>query len=316
MIGKSQLSLLSALVDSPEREVSVGVLADRLDWSDGHTSRVVSQLDAQGYLRVKDTGTHTLVSLSDIEPIEQLQTLLTEYAHVDFPELIAGSGLRLLYYLNHRRTASELAELSGVSRATVYRRLGELQTVGIVGKDHSHFQLNEAFSTLSSVARGLAHHEHRREAERYVGKVNILWETHDEYLFACDGTVADEHFHLTGPSLFEEFDIPLLTRSRQHYLRSDRLEKVTPAELVCHSLLIDDSSRYRTYCLLVIQGEGIERESLSEVAEYYQQEADIDLLTLVNQLSEYLQNEGAVENHALPAWSEFTSTAADYEIDI
>nr|WP_318571276.1 helix-turn-helix domain-containing protein [Salinigranum marinum] len=267
-------------------------------------------------MRTTSVGRQKLVTLSEIEPVEQLEALITEYGHVDFAELVAGSGLQLLYYLDRRRTATELTELSDLSRATVYRRLNDLQAVGVIGKSKSHYLLNEPFSSLSSIARGLAHHEHRREAERYADGVNILWETHEEYLIACDSEISDDGFHLTGPSLFAEYGIPLLTRSRQHYFRSDRITAVSPAELVCHTLLIDDGSRYRTYSLLLIQKEAIEQAPLKECAEYYDPEADIDLLAIVDKLVEYLDSKGAVTSDRLPAWEEFKSTATDYEINV
>ena len=209
MITKSQLKILSYLIEGSEREVSISTLADRLDWSAGHTSRVVSELEAHGCVRTSDAGRRTLVTLSEIEPVEQLEGLVTEYGHVDFPNLVAGAGLQLLYYLDRSRTATELAEVSDISRATVYRRLDDFQRVGIVGKAESHYQLNDPFSSLSSIARGLAHHEHRREAERHAAGVSILWETHAEYLFACDGEIDADEFHLTGPALFGAFDILL-----------------------------------------------------------------------------------------------------------
>lgn len=316
MMGKSQFHLLSYLIDKSEREVPISMLADRLGWSAGHTSRVVSELEARGCVRIKNAGRQKLVTLGEIKPVEQLEALMNEYGHVDFPELVAGSGLQLLYYLNRRRTATELAELSDISRATVYRRLNDLQAVGIVGKSESHYQLNEPFSKLSLIARGLAHHEHRREAERYADGVNILWETHEEYLFACNGEISEDGFHLTGPSLLAEFDIPLLTRSRRHYIRSNRISAISPAELVCHTVLINDDSRYRTYSLLLIQKEAIGQAALKKCAEYYNPEADIDLLAIVDQLIKYLKTEGTVISDRLPTWGEFKSTAADYEINV
>jgi DNA-binding MarR family transcriptional regulator len=301
MIKKSQIRLLSSLANEPESEVSISTLAGRLGWSAGHTSRVVSELEARGGVQTKDTGGQKLVALTEIEPVEQFEVLTTEYGHVDFPEVIAGSGLQLLYYLDRSRTATELAEVSDISRATVYRRLDDLQAVGIVRKSKSHYQLNQPFSTLSSIARGLAHHEHRREAECYTDGVNVLWETHEEYLFACNGEISANGFCLTGPSLFAEFDIPLLTRSRRHYFRSDRTIAILPAELVCHTLLIDDDSRYRTYSLLLIEKEAIGREALRRGAEHYNPEADIDLLVVVDELVEYLETEGAADTDRLPS---------------
>jgi DNA-binding MarR family transcriptional regulator len=316
MLSESQFSLLSFLVDSPERELELGILADRLGWSSGYTSRVVAALEEQGCVHTRTEGRQKLVSLADIEPVEQLEALMAEYDHVDFPGLVSGSGLRILYYLDHGRTATELAEASGLSRATVYRRLDELQAVGIVGKSKSRYRLNDSFANLASIARGLAHHNHRREARQHAEGVAILWETHDEYLFACDNEIRTEPFHSTGPSLFAEFDIPLLTRDRYHYFRSERRSSVLPADLVCQTLLIDDGPRYRTYCMLLIQARTIDSAELTARAEHYESEADIDLLEVIDSLVAYLETEGDSGGELLPDWAAFKSTAADYEIDV
>lgn len=316
MISKSQFRLLSHLIEMADSDAPMSTLADSLDWSSGHTSRVVSELEAYGCVQTETRGRRKVVSLTDIKPIEELEELITEYSHVDLPELIAGSGLRILYYLDQSRTATEIAERSDTSRATVYRRLDDLQQVGIIGKSTSQYQLNTPFTTLSSIARGLYHHKHRREARQYTGGISIQWETHDEYLFTCDSDIDAEGFYLTGPALFDEFDIPLLTRERRHYIRSDRLSEVTPAELVCHTLLIDDGPRYRTYCLLLIQKHEIKESTLRRRADHYQHEAEFELYAIVDELIKYLDTEGETTADQLPEWEEFKRTAADYEINL
>ncbi|QSG08834.1 winged helix-turn-helix domain-containing protein [Halapricum desulfuricans] len=235
---------------------------------------------------------------------------------MDFPQLIAGSGLQILYYLDHSRTATEIAEHSTVSRATVYRRLDDLQQVGIVGKSTSQYQLNDPFRTLSSIARGLYHHRHRREAQRHTGKISIHWETHDEYLFTCDGDIEADGFHLTGPARFEAFDVPLLTREQRQYIRSDRLADVTPADLICHTLLVDDGPRYRTYCLLLMEKQAVEPSALQDRAAHYQPEAALDVRAVVDELLEYLETDGEVTTDQLPEWEEFKRTAAEYDITL
>jgi DNA-binding MarR family transcriptional regulator len=316
MVEKSHLRLLSNLVVGSGSEVSISTLADQLGWSAGHTSRIVSELEAYGYVQTNQSGRQKLVSPTDIEPIEQLEGLLTEYSHMNLPDLIAGAGLLMLYYLDQGRTATELAELSCVSQATIYRRLDDFQRVGVVGKSKSQYRLNDPFAVLAPIARGLLHQKHRREAERHAGGLNFLWETHDEFLFACDSDVTADGFHLTGPALFEAFDVPLLTRDRRHYFRTDRLSEITPAELVCHTLLIDDGPRYRTYCLLLMQQQDIDRPELRKRAEHYLPEATNDLCALVDELIEYLETDGNITTEQLPEWKDFKQTARDYEITI
>lgn len=316
MVAESHFRVLAHLIDEGASEVSISALAAQLDWSPGHASRTVSDLETYGYVHTEQRGREKRVSLTDIDSIEQLEALLTEYRHMDLPGLIAGAGAYILYYLDQERTATELAERSGVSQATVYRRLGELQRVGVVGKTDSQYHLNDAFTALVPIVRGLLHQQHRREAAQYAEGLNFLWETHDEYLFACDTDVQTDGFYATGPARFGEFGVPLLTRDRRHYVRTDRLTEITPEEVVCHTLLIDDGSRYRTYCLLLIRNQELDQTALRERADHYSHEAAIDLRGIIDDLIEYLETEGDTSVAELPDWEEFTQTATEYGITV
>ena len=55
-----------------------------------------------------------------------------------------------------------------------------------------------------------------------------------------------------------------------YYLFSEEIDAITPAELCCHTLLIDDGSRYRKYCLLLLSHVDIDEEDLREQAVKYQ----------------------------------------------
>jgi DNA-binding MarR family transcriptional regulator len=298
------------------QQLAVHDLADSLDWSESHTSRVISTLQERGFLRTERDSGQKLVSVTDIQPVEQLSDLTSEFEHVDFPNLISGSALNILYYLDDARTATEIAELTSLSRNTVYRRLNELQNVGIVGKDHSQYQLTDSFASLSKLARSIAHHDHRQEALTQTDSVTIMWETHDEYLFSCKTAFTADGFHQTGPAVFEEFGVPLLTRNRFHYLRSPHITEISPADLVCHTLLIDDTTRYRSYCLLLIARHDIKQATLEERAAHYNDEAHIDLVTLTTDLVSYLETKGEARTEMLPQWEDFKHTAADYNISV
>lgn len=316
MLTKSEIKLLSEIGEGPGQKAPLQEVAERLGWGDSYTSRVVSSLRGRGYVDTERARTKKLVSANDVQPIEQLGTLTSEFGHVDFPELIAGAGLKVVYYLDEPRTARELAERSHVSRGTVYRRLNELQRVGIVGKNHSNYELTQPFSRLADFARGVAHHEHRQEALKHTTNVTIVWETHDEYLFSCDSALDKDGFHQTGPSMFEDFGVPLLTRERFHYFRSDHLSELTVADLVCHTLLVEDDTRYRTYSLLLLASHDVEPSTLEERARYYEREADHRLTALTAELQAYLDSGGEDTSERLPAWEDFKSTAADYDISV
>jgi len=100
----------------------------------------------------------------------------------------------------------------------------------------------------------------------------------------------------------------LLTDHR-YYVYSEEPDAVSPAELCCHTLLIDDGSRHRSYCLLLLSHVDIDEEDLREQAVKYGLEDVIDALL------QYLETQGEVEDDRLLAWSEFQKLAGEYEIE-
>lgn len=316
MLSQTELRVISGLVYIEGERVTVRELSDRLDWSETHTLRVVADLESKEYIDVEQRQGVKHLSLSFIRPVEEFVDLAREFEHVDFPDLVAGSALRILYYLDTDRTATELTELTGLSRATVYRRLGSLRNVGIVRKNHSRFALTDDFTPLAEFARAVATHDHRMEARTHGVQAHLIWESVDEYLFSCRSELTATEFHETGPGIFERHGVPLLTRDRNHYIRSERLTEVTTAELVCHTLLIDDGARYQSYCLLLITEHDIDQSTLVDVATHYDRDGEIGLADIVTQLCTYIASGGDVTTNRLPDWNEFEQMATEYEISL
>ncbi len=99
----------------------------------------------------------------------------------------------------------------------------------------------------------------------------------------------------------------MLTRHR-YCLYSEDLDAVSPAELCCHALLIDDGSRHRSYCLLLLSHVDVDEGHLRERAANYDLEDKIDALV------RYLETHGEVDDDRLPEWNVFQELAADYEV--
>jgi len=72
--------------------------------------------------------------------------------------------------------------------------------------------------------------------------------------------------------------------------------------------MIDDGSRHRSYCLLLLSHVDVEGENLREQTAKYGLEDEIDALLC------YLETHGDVDDDRLPEWDEFQELAADYEM--
>ncbi|SFP98617.1 hypothetical protein SAMN05216277_11451, partial [Halolamina pelagica] len=146
--------------------------------------------------------------------------------------------------------------------------------------------------------------------EAVAPKGTILWEDYDEFLAQAETEIDAEEFHETGLARFAAFDLQFLLTGHRYYVYSEELDEISPAELCCHTLLIDDGSRHRSYCLLLLSHVDVDEADLREQAAKYGLEDEIDALL------RYLETHGEVDDDRLPEWDEFQELAADYEVPL
>ena len=306
MLKQIELEVLATV----EPGDTISELATTLGHSESYLSRAVGDLVEKGLVYTERDGRRKRVTPSDARAVEVYQDIVRQHSHIDFPELLTGKALEVLYYFDQPRTVSDIATQSDNYRNTVNRVLKRLRDRGLVGTDDSRYTFNGDFDHLHEFARELAHHLHRHCLASVAPNGTILWEDYDEFLAQTETEVEAEHFHETGLARFAAFDLQFLLTRHRYYLYSEDIEDVSPAELCCHTLLIDGNTRYRSYCLLLLSHVDVDEDDLRERAEKYGLEDEIDALL------QYLETHGEIEDGRLPEWSEFQELAADYEMDL
>lgn len=304
MLTKPELVVLSAL-DEP---ASVSELATAVDKSPGHVSRTVSELVEKELVTVEREGRSKLVRSVRVEPVAVYRSLVRQFPHVGFEDLLTGTTIELLYFLDEPATVGELAERTGNYRNTVHRIVKRLQNRGILRKNAGTYVLDDEFADLNRFARSLASHLHVVNSPAPTGA--ILWETVDEFLVGTEAVVDDERYHLTGPHRLEEYGLPLLTTDRRHYFYSERRDALTVEDVVCHVLLVDAGARYKRYALLVLAATEYDPETLRERAGYYGVGAEI------GELLDYLETRGERAPPDVGPWNEFEQLAAEYGVSV
>ncbi len=176
MLRRIELEVLATV----ERGDTIVALAGKLDHSESYLSRAVTDLVEKGLLYTHRDGRRKRVVPSDARAVEIYQDLVRQYSHIDFPELLTGKTLEVLYYLDQPRAVADLAARSDNYRNTVNRVLKQLRDRGLVGTDDSHYQFNGDFDRLHEFARELAHHLHRQRLEAVAPNGTILWEDYHE----------------------------------------------------------------------------------------------------------------------------------------
>ncbi|WP_277543803.1 MarR family transcriptional regulator [Haloarcula laminariae] len=306
MIRRIELEVLATV----DRGDTISELATKLDHSDSYLSRAVGDLVEKGLVYTEHDGRRKRVVPSDARVVELYQDLVRQHSHIDFPDLVTGKALEVLYCLDHPRTVSEIADRTDNYRNTVNRVLKRLRDRGLVGTDDGQYEFNGDFHRLHEFARELVHHLHRQQLQSVASRGTILWEDHDEFLAQTESEIEANHFHETGLARFAAFGLQFLLTRHRYYLYSEGVETVSAVELCCHTLLIDDGPRYRSYCLLLLSHVDVDEDVLQEQAEKYGLEDKIDSLL------RYLETHGKVDADRLPEWDEFQELAADYEVDL
>lgn len=287
-------------------------LAQRLDYSPNTVTNAIGELELQGLVSRKRTGQETLVSPAEVQCVETYQSLVATHPHIDFPELFTKSLLELLYHLSSDSwtTAASLIEKSTLTKPTVYRQLNTLQNRAIVLKKHSQYRLADEFELLHTFARELRHQQHRNQVKAdAVGGV-LVWESYDEFLVQTTDSISEEGYHRTGLDAFSEFGLEFFTTSEQYYFFAPDRASLTPADITCHLLLIENDARHRKYAMLLLVATDDPLENVREKASYYGVEETVEAM------SEYVDTEGDVRAENLPPWSEFESLAADYGVSV
>ncbi|RBI60047.1 transcriptional regulator TrmB [halophilic archaeon] len=293
-----------------ERGDTISDIAGKLDYSESYVSRAVTDLAEKGLIYTeRDSGRKRVIPSNSLA-VEIYQDLSRQHSHIDFSELLTGKGLEVLYYLDEPRTVTAIAELSDNYRNTVNRVLKRLRDRGLVGTDDSQYRFNGDFDQLHVFARELVHHLHRQQLEAVASSGTILWESYDEFLAQTETEIDAANFHETGLARFAAYDFQFLLTGQRYYFYSDQAESVQPADLCCHTLLIDDDTRHRSYCLLLLSHVNVDEGTLRDRAAKYGLEDTIDTLL------RYLETEGDIRDDRLPEWDDFQQLARDYEVPL
>lgn len=306
MLGRIELETLATL----ERGDTISDIAAKLDHSESYISRAVADLSEKGLVYTERDGRWKRVIPSDARAVEVYQDLVRQHSHIDFPELLTGKTLEVLYYLDQPHTVTELAEASDNYRNTVNRILKRLRNRGLVGTDNGYYSFNSDFDRLHEFAQELVHRLHRQRLEAVAPSGTILWENHDEFLAQTKTDIDAECFHETGLARFATYGLQFLLTSHRYYVYSENVGSISPADLCCHTLLIDNDVRHRSYCLLLLSHVDIDEAELRDSASKYGLEDTIDALL------RYRDTQGDVQEDRLPSWDEFQNLAADYEVTL
>ena len=315
MLTKAGLAVLDVL--STGRTATPSELAAETGYSQPHLYDVLDELLSEGLLReTRESHNQRRVRVTDHPVVEAYRTLRSKLSHVDWNEILSPATLRVCWYLDEPRRATDIADRLDITRQGVHNALSPLKHRAMLSPSGPEYALSEDLSPLLAFVRAVVAHDHRSRVREIAPSATVEWCDPKRALVrvqTADDTTALQSasdWELTGLARFQAYGLQFFLAGEPAFWYAPD-EELTPAEVVCHTLVLDSGSRRVSYSMLLIETLDIDRETLTETATWY------DLKATVAAMYRPLHEEFDASEEppiVLPSESEFIALKEQYGV--
>lgn len=315
MLTSAGIAVIDTLHDG--RNTTVQDLAAETGHSTTQVYRVVDELHDEGLIAESRGHHNQRVLRATAHPVvEAYRTLTSNLGHVDWPDLLSPAVIRVCWYLAEPCRVRTIADRLDVTRQAVHHALSPLKDRAMLSPSGPEYALASDLQPLLEFTRAVITHEHRTRVRRLAPSATVDW---------CDPKRALVHVHdaddtdtlrdadeweMTGLARFEAFGLHFFLAGEPAFWYAPD-EELSPAQIVCHSLVTDTGSRRVSYALLLVEHRDIEEDALLDTANWY------DLVPIVSAMYRFLHDDGErpIDGEAtLPSPREYESLKAQYGV--
>jgi len=312
MLSKTGLAVLNTLHDGSV--ATPAELASATAYSKTHLYEVLDTLVAAGLLtESRGTKNQRRVRVTAHPVVEAYRTLQSSLGHADWAELLSPATIRVCWYLDEPRRVTDIASRLAVTRQAVHTALNPLKGRSLLSPSGPKYALSTELNPLLAFVRAVIRHDHRQRATDHAPSAVIEWCDPKRALVSVqtpddtDTLQSVPEWQVTGLARFQEYGL-------QFYLGGEPAfwygpGELTPAQLLCHTLVRDRDSRHVSYGMVLISKLDIDRETLLETGRWYNVESVIT--AMYRALDGDFEESGDV---TLPSKSEFMRLKAQYGI--
>ena len=315
MLTNAGIELLDALHRG--REATVHELADETGLSTSQIYRTADELRTEGLID-ESRGYHTqrLLRVTSHPVIEAYRNLLSKLGHVEWPNLLSPATIRICWFLDNPRRARTIADRLGITRQAVHNALDPLKNRAMLSPSGPEYALVPGLQPLHDFAEAVILHEHRTRVRRLAPSATVEWSDPERalvHVHTKDDTAAlqaADEWEITGLARFAAFDLQFFLAGEPAFWYAPG-ENLTPAQVVCHSLVADTGSRQVSYALLLIEHADIHENDLRSTAPWYGLEPTAsDMYAFLNGEVDQRQSRETV----LPNPDEYDSLKSQYGV--
>lgn len=289
MLSNAGLEILDVLCS--EREATATDLAAETEHSQTQIYRVLDNLlDAGLVAESRRQHNQRVVRTTDNPVVEAYRHLTAKLNHVDWPELLSPATIRVCWYLDEPRRITAIAARLGITRQAVHNSLAPLKNRAMLAPSGPDYALADDLQPLLAFSHEVVTHEHRTRVRTLAPSATIEWCDPNRALVqvqTADDTDTLQHaseWDMTGLARFHKYGLQFFLAGEPAFWYAPD-DPLTPADVVCHTLVLEAGSRRVSYAMLLIEQEQISEDELIETAAWY------GIESLIEQLYQFIQGD-------------------------
>lgn len=273
MLTRAGIAVIDAL--SSGRDATPADLADETGYSQAHMYEVLDELRTAGLLdEARGPNNLRRVQLATHPVIEAYRTLRSTLSHIPWAEILTPANLRVCWFLDEPRRLAEIADRLDVTRQAVHNAISPLKHRAMLAPAGPEYALHDELSPLLAFAEAVVTAEHRSRTRTIAPSATVEWCDPKRALVRIQ-TAADTDalqrasaWRRTGLAKYGDYGLQFFLASEPAFWYAPD-EELDPADVVCHTLLLESGPRRVSYSMLVIETCDIHQETLTDLATWY-----------------------------------------------
>lgn len=294
----TSIKLLKLLVDGQK---DTGELLRLLGIKDRRLSYIVKNLGQENYIekigaviRLKETPKATL--LRDVIQI------------VDIEKLLLGSNEMIISNIDENITIDKLMKKSGLSKATTYRSVSDLQSIGAIRKDGDIVNIDESKARLVLFAKLLKTETEKRYEN---GNVEIIY---DSKLMTLRKTPMGKIAKgvATGFTLFSDYGVEYHTTHDYFCEQKDDLEI---QDVLLHAVYSANYVKNKLELLMCIIFYAKHKDKF-DILQMRKKSSELGISEVWLDMESFIRRNQLKNPDSFLSWSEFISKAQLYDVPV
>ena len=250
-------------------------LAVATEHSQKHLYEVLDTLMSAGILtESRGNKNQRRVQVTEHPVVEAYRALQANLGHVDWAALLSPATIRVCWYLDEPRRVTEIASRLDITRQGVYNALNPLKGRALLSPSGPKYALSAELDPLLGFVRAVVRHDHHQRLQDCAPSALIEWCDPKRALVSVqtpddtDALQSASEWQLTGLARFQEYGLQFYLGGEPAFWYGPDAE-LTPAQVVCHTLIRDHGSRHVSYGMVLCAHLDLDRETMVDTARWY-----------------------------------------------